>query len=140
MTSTLPVPDPVRTPEVEPFWEGAARGRLVLPRCRACHRFLWYPRTWCSACATADVDWVEASGRGTIYTFTVVRRSAAPGYADHLPYVLAYVQLAEGPRVLTNIRTCNPESLHVGKQVRAVFDAVGETALPRFEVAGGSDG
>ena len=67
----LPVREPQPGPDDQPFWDAAAEGRLVLPRCRACGTYVWYPRTFCPDCRTFGVDWVPATGRGTIYSFTV---------------------------------------------------------------------
>ena len=142
MSTELPVPEPVVTPETAPYWAAAAEGKLLLTRCADCGEVIWYPRSWCPFCASGSVDWVEASGRGTVYSCTTVRRGVPPAYADAAPYVLAYVELDEGPRVLTNIRTEDPGAVAIGRPVEVVFDPVGETALPRFRVVSGagSDG
>ena len=133
--SSLPTRPPVRTVETEPFWAGCAEGRLVLPRCDRCRHWIWYPRTFCPACAGTDVSWTEVSGDATVYSCTVVRRGTGP-YRDHAPYVLAYVELAEGPRVMTNIVDVDPESVRIGQPVRVVFDPAGDAdALPRFAPA-----
>jgi uncharacterized OB-fold protein len=127
---TLPVPAPPVTPETKPFWDATAEGRLTLPRCRACRTVIWYPRAICPHCHAMDVEWIEASGRGTIYSFTVIRRG---GYAGGGDYVLAYVELAEGPRVMTNIVDCSTDSLACGQAVEVVFHDTGQgNALPRF--------
>jgi hypothetical protein len=131
-TPALPAPAPVVNPETKPFWDATAEGRLLLPHCRACDTYIWYPRLFCPACSSFDVEWVEAAGRGTVFTFAVVRRSQGP-YAKATPYVLAYVELAEGPRMMTNIVDCDVESVRVGDPVEVVFHDTGEgTALPRF--------
>jgi uncharacterized OB-fold protein len=86
----------------------------------------------CPACGSLDTEWIEASGRGTVYSFTVVRRGAG-AYRDAGPYVLAYVELAEGPRVMTNIVDCDPELINIGDRVEVVFHDTGQgAALPRF--------
>ena len=132
--SALPAPAPPVTPETKAFWDATAEGRLVLPKCRACQTVIWYPRAICPACHAMDVEWVEASGRGTIYSFTVVRRG---GYAGGGDYVLAYVELDEGPRMMTNIVDCDLEGLACGQPVQVVFHDTGHgTALPRFKPAG----
>jgi uncharacterized protein len=135
----LPAPPPFVNPEVKPFWDAAAEGRLVLPRCEDCQAVIWYPRPFCPACASTRVTWFEASGRGTIYSFTVNRRGAAdlPEYRGAGTYVLAYVELEEGPRVMTNIVDCDPDSVRIGQQVEVVFHDTGQgTALPRFRPRG----
>lgn len=131
--SALPVPEPAVSPETEPHWAAAAEGRLVLPRCRACEAAIWYPRELCPACGSTDVEWVEASGRGFVYTSTVVHRGEG-AYRDATPYVLAYVELAEGPRVLTNVVGVPPGEVHIGQEVEVVFEHSddGGHALARF--------
>jgi uncharacterized OB-fold protein len=134
----LPAPAPFVNPEVKPFWEATAQNRLLLPRCDKCQTLIWYPRPFCPRCASTSVTWIEASGRGTIYSFTVNRRGTAdlPEYRDVGAYVLAYVELEEGPRVLTNIVDCDPDSVRIGQPVEVVFHDTGQgTALPRFRPA-----
>jgi uncharacterized OB-fold protein len=99
---------------------------------------IWYPRPFCPSCASTRVAWIEASGRGTVYSFTVNRRGQAdlPAYREAGTYVLAYVELEEGPRMLTNIVDCDPDSVHIGQRVEVVFHDTGQgTALPRFRPA-----
>ena len=129
--SKLPVVKPVPTPDDAPFWEAAAQGRLVLPRCRGCSIFIWYPRHFCSECNSFDVDWVDASGRGTVYSFTVNHRGGGP-WAEVGPFVIAYVELEEGPRIMTNIVDCDPATVTVGQAVSAVWDDAGDTKVLRF--------
>jgi uncharacterized OB-fold protein len=130
----LPAVPPDPGPDDAPFWEAAALGRLVLPRCRGCGNFIWYPRTFCPDCHTSGVDWVNASGRGTIYSFTVNQRGSGP-WADYGPYVIAYVQLEEGPRVLTNIVGADPDQVAIGAAVTAVFEPAGATKVLRFTLS-----
>jgi uncharacterized OB-fold protein len=134
----LPAPAPFVLPEVKPFWEGTATGKLLLPKCLDCGTLIWFPRPWCSACASTHVEWIEASGKGTVYSFTVNRRGVAdlPAYRGAGEYVLAYVELAEGPRMMTNIVDCDPNSVRIGQPVELVFHDTGQgTALPRFRPA-----
>lgn len=133
-TPQLPAPAPTVNPDTEPFWSAAAEHRLVLPRCRDCATVIWYPRSLCPHCWSTDVEWFEAAGTGTIYSYSVNRKGFG-AYRDAAPYVLAYVELAEGPRVLTNV-VGDHEALHIGAAVRAVFhDTESGTALVRFELA-----
>ena len=125
-------PIPVPNEWTKPFWDATAEGRLLLKRCDACQSFIWYPRGICPACGSLKTSWVEASGKGTIYSFTINRR-ADGAYKGALPYVLAYVELEEGPRVLTNIVGGDPESLEIGQAVKVVFEDTGAGyALPRY--------
>jgi uncharacterized OB-fold protein len=130
-----PTPVPVVQPEVKPFWDGTAEGKLLLPKCTECATLIWFPRPFCPSCGSTSVEWTESSGKGTIYSYTVNRRGAGdlPEYREPIPYVLAYVELAEGPRIMTNIVDCDVESVRIGQAVELVFHDTGEgTALARF--------
>lgn len=118
--SDLPASRPPFNPEAAPYWEAAADGRLVLPVCDACGHHIWYPRAWCPVCGSTSVTWTELSGRGTVYACTVVRKAMGP-WGAAAPYVGAYVELEEGPRVLTNVVTDDPSSVGIGVPVEAVF-------------------
>ncbi len=147
MTSTdggLPAPDPWVHDDARPYWDGAAEGRLVLPRCSACDTVIWYPRGFCPTCGSLDVAWFDAPGTGQVYSFSIPRRGQG-AYAEVAPYVLAYVELdlpdgvggdGPGPRVITNIVDCDPWSISVGDRVEAVFHPTERgTALVRFRPA-----
>lgn len=134
-TQSLPTPAPTITPEARPYWEAAARGTLSLQRCGDCASVVWYPRGLCAECGSRSLTWFDASGRGTVYSYTVNRRGQDE-YREASPYVLAYVELAEGPRVLTNIVGCDPSDVSIGDEVVAVFDRAGDdAALVRFRPA-----
>lgn len=130
--SQLPTPAPRVTSETKPFWDGTGEGRLLLPRCLSCATIIWYPRAFCPSCHTDGVEWIEASGRGEVYSFSITRKGDGE-FRDAAPYVLAYVELDEGPRLLTNIVECDPETVAIGQSVEVVFDHTDRgTALPRF--------
>ncbi len=119
--SGLPVPPPHANLETQRFWDATAQGRLELPRCDACDHVVWYPRDHCDQCGSTSVTWFDASGRGTVYSCTVTRR--IPGsWRKAAPFVLAYVELEEGPRVVTNIVGCDPDTVYIGQAVQALFD------------------
>jgi uncharacterized protein len=135
----LPAPAPVVLPEIKQFWDATGEGRLLLPRCLDCQTVIWYPRPYCPVCASLRVTWFAASGRGSIYSFTVNRRGQAdlPAYREAGQYVLAYVELEEGPRMMTNIVDCDPDSVRIGQAVELVFHDTGQgTALARFRPPG----
>jgi uncharacterized OB-fold protein len=134
----LPAPAPEIAPETAAFWAGTARGVLLLQRCTGCGTHLWYPRYVCAQCHSTELENVEASGRGTIYSFTLTTRGILD-YSGCGPYVLALVELAEGPKMMTNIVEADPADLAIGQTVEVVFHDTGEgNALPRFRpVAGG---
>ena len=132
----LPAPDPVVQDDAAPYWEATKEHRLVLPRCTACASFIWYPRGFCPVCSSFDIDWVEVPGTGSVYSCSIPRRGQG-AYRDSAPYVLAYVELdvpgGFGPRMITNIVDCDPDSVAIGDRVTVVFhDAESGHALPRF--------
>lgn len=137
MSSGLPSFPPAGAPELEQYWEATRREVLLLPRCTSCRQVFWYPRAFCPFCHSDQLVWEEAAGGGTIYSFSVVRRAAGP-WEGAVPYVVAYVELDEGPRMLTNIVDCDPDALSVGQRVRLTFDPAGDVKLPRFRPEAGA--
>lgn len=125
--SDLPAPKPAITPETEAFWAATTDGRLLLRRCTDCETVYHYPRALCPDCLSGDTEWTEASGEGVIYSYTVIRQTRGE-YSDATPYVLAYVELVEGPRVMTNVVGNDPDDLEVGQAVEVVFDDVDDDA------------
>lgn len=125
--SDLPVVTPPYTAEAEPFWTAAAEGRLVLPVCDACGHHVWYPRAWCPACGHESVTWTEVSGQGIVYATSVLRKAMGP-WAAATPFLVAYVELAEGPRILTNVVVEDPTSVRIGDPVGAVFVPIDDLA------------
>jgi uncharacterized OB-fold protein len=120
-------------PETRDFWAATAESRLLLKRCLDCGTVIWYPRAICPGCASLRTEWFEAAGRGRIYSYTVNHRGEG-AYQGSPPFVLAYVELAEGPRVMTNIVGAGESELAVGLPVELVFHDTGDgTALPRFQ-------
>ncbi|MFV0257928.1 MAG: Zn-ribbon domain-containing OB-fold protein [Acidimicrobiales bacterium] len=129
----LPVGVPHPNPDSAPFWSATAEGRFLLQRCTRCDTVLWWPRAVCPECSSFDLEWFDATGEGVVYSFSIVRRTPDRRWAPSAPYVLAYVELDEGPRVMTNIVDCDPDSVTVDQRVRVVWHDTGEgSALPRF--------
>jgi uncharacterized OB-fold protein len=110
----LPAADNVTSP----YWEAAARGEVLYQACPACGNRQFYPRALCTACA-AEPEWRVASGRGTVHTFTVIRQNWAQPFNELAPYVVAMVDLEEGPRMMTNITGCDPDEVRIGMAVEA---------------------
>ncbi len=130
-----PKPLPVVTEESRPFWEGCRQGKLLLQYCQQCQRYQFYPRLYCMQCGSNALRWVEASGRGVIYSYTIIRQSKSPEFMNDTPYNVAIVQLEEGPRMLSNIVDADPSELEVDLPVTVVFDQVSEgISLPRFRL------
>jgi uncharacterized OB-fold protein len=124
---------PELNPEIEPYFAAAAQGKLLLKSCVDCGETHFYPRAHCPFCLSANTQWQVASGRGEIYSFTVLRRAS-------VPYAAAYVTLAEGPRMLTNIVRCDLDALAIGQSVRVVFEqSEGGLSIPMFVPLAGAE-
>jgi uncharacterized OB-fold protein len=120
------IPAPQPTPGTEPYWEGAANGKLMLKVCLACKRVHHYPRALCPYCFSDALEWRQAAGTGKIYSFSVMRR--AP-----VPYVIAYVTLDEGVSMMTNIVDCDIDRVAIDQKVRVVFlPSDGGPPVPMF--------
>ena len=128
-TRPLPWPDA----ETAPYWEAAKRRALVVQRCTACGTHRFYPRALCPSCHAEGFDWVEVSGRGSIYSFTVVHRAPSPAFAGKVPYALAIVALDEGPHMLSEIVGTPPGDIAIGMRLAVDFQEIGDGAmLPVF--------
>jgi uncharacterized OB-fold protein len=130
MAESRKIPSPIVNIETQAFWDAARESRFVVPVCIACGKAHWYPRAICPFCAGDKIEWRAASGRGVIYTFSIMRRAKEP-------YVIAYVTLAEGPTMMTNIVDCDFDALRVGLPVRMTFAATadGGPPVPMFRPA-----
>jgi uncharacterized OB-fold protein len=104
----------IANPETKAFWEAAAEGRLLVPKCSACGRFHWYPRRICPHCASSALEMQEATGAGEVYSYSIMRRAK-------VPYAIAYVRLGEGTTMMTNIVDCDFDDIRVGMPVKLVF-------------------
>ena len=113
----LPEPDAF----TRPYWEAAERGRLLIRRCGSCGRAHHYPREFCPHCWSEEVAWEEASGRAVLYTWSTIHRNDLPPFGERTPYVAAVVDLAEGPRMMTQVVECAGEELRAGLPLRVTF-------------------
>lgn len=129
-----PLPEP--NLDTAEYWAAARAHILKLQKCRGCGAFRYYPRPVCPVCMSFDFDWQAVSGRGKVYTFTVIHRAPHPGFKEDLPFVMAVVALEEGPRMLTNITGCAPSDVRIDMPVAVVFeDATDEISLAKFTPA-----
>jgi hypothetical protein len=120
------MPAPTVYPETRPFWEAAAEGRLLVKRCDDCGVCHYYPRDGCPFCGSVRTSWREASGIGTVYSFSVMRRA-------EVPYIVAYVTLEEGPTMLTNIVDTDADAVRIGQRVAVRFQStVSGPPMPVF--------
>ncbi len=129
-----PIPHP--TPESQPYWDGAAAGVLRLQRCTACLHVRHYPQLLCPRCCARTVEWITASGRGTVHSWTVAHHAFHPAFKDELPYTLVIVDLAEGPRALGRFDPGARDVVRIGLPVTVSFPRTAEgIALPVFAPA-----
>jgi uncharacterized OB-fold protein len=120
--------DPPENTDSKPFYDAAAQGRFLARKCRECGEPHWYPRPYCPFCG-GETDWVELSGDGTVYSYSISRRADPP-------YAIAYVALAEGVSMLTNLVDCDFDALAIGQKVRLTFKpTVGGRRVPCFTPA-----
>jgi uncharacterized OB-fold protein len=127
---------PIPTPETQPYWDGCAAGELRIQRCVDCGKPYFYPRPLCPYCGSVNVEWFRASGRATLYSY-VINHRPAPGFESEAPYVIAVVQLAEGPRMMTSLVgvPATPEALVLDMPLRVTFERRGDISLPVFTPA-----
>ena len=126
---------PVPTPNAETraYWQACNEGRLLIQHCQACGQLQFYPRLVCTRCASASLDWIEASGRASVKSFTIIRRAVSPAFEADVPYVVALVTLEEGPTMMANIVDCDPERVTIGQSVQVLFERRSETmVVPQF--------
>ena len=128
----LPTPSTLTTP----FWEYCKKHELRMQFCSTCGEWIWYPKAWCPTCASRNLEWKLVSGRGTVYSFTVIRQviDNSPAFQSDLPFVIALIELEEGPRIYSNLKQA-PEDTSIGQKVQVYFDDVtGSFTLPKFKV------
>ena len=125
---------PAATSLSQPYWDGARDGKVLFQECGRC-RTRWHPpMPLCPECHSTDIEWRAAAGGGTISTYTVVHHPTHPAFQDQVPYVVAVVELDEGPRIVTNVKHCRVEDVHGGMRVSMFFEAVTDSvSLPQAE-------
>ena len=132
-TKPVPVPDEISAP----FFDGARQGKLMLQHCTSCDRWSFPVRERCPHCFAAALEWKAASGKGTLYTYTIMHQVMNPGFASSVPYNVSQVDLAEGVRMIANVVGIANTDLKPGMALEVVFEDVGEgVSLPKFRPAG----
>jgi uncharacterized protein len=136
-TSPVPVPNPI----TKPFWDATKEHRLLVRRCANGHTF-YYPRSHCPECLSNELAWVEASGKGTLYSFTVARRATSPDFEPDVPYIIAAIDLAEGPRMTSMLVEADVDAVRIGTPVEMVWDdeVSDSLAIPYFRPTNGASG
>ena len=133
-----PKPQPIPQPESDFYWQKCREHELWLRRCRACQRAYFYPRDVCPHCFSRDTEWMQSSGRGTLYSFAVVHRAPTPAFRDDVPFVVAVVELEDGARIPTNLVEVEPDpsKIRCDMPVEVLFEDVSDTiGLPKFRPA-----
>lgn len=131
MNSLRPLPCPNALTEA--YWQAAHQGELKLPRCEVCAKFHFYPRSACPFCGSTALAWQVVSGKGEVYSYTVVHRAPSKGFAEQVPYVVAVVALDEGPHLMTRLTQVQPGAVNIGLRVQVEFEKQDdETTLPVF--------
>jgi hypothetical protein len=134
-----PLP-PIDEPDTLPFWQATREQQFQLPVCSQCSALVWYPRAHCPTCGSLELVWqtIPQPATGVIYTFTVVRRHAHPFFATRVPYVVAWIDMDGGPRLLTEVIDVDPEQVRVGDRVALTWEIHEELSLPVFTPVGPS--
>ncbi|PWG61535.1 Zn-ribbon domain-containing OB-fold protein [Spiribacter halobius] len=135
----MPKPGPNASPVSAPFWENARNHRLTLQYCDDCQRWVFYPRARCPYCWSDALSWRDASGEGTVAARIIVHKPGHPAFLEDVPYVVALIDLAEGPRMLSNVVDCHPDAVEVGMPVRLRWTERENLTLPTFAPAGAKE-
>lgn len=130
------LPKPVSNADSQPYWQGARENKLLIRKCNACGQVHFMPRHLCPTCWSDDLQWVQASGKGTVHSYTIIRRASDPRFASLVPYVVALIDLQEGPRMMANILGDKALDTKIGDAVSLVFEGRGDgDQLPQFQLA-----
>lgn len=134
MDMTKPIP--LTQPWSVAFWEGTKNGKLLIQHCKDCDSNIFYPRKFCPECWSGNLNWIEATGKATIYSYSTAYDMVEPRFWEDLPYTLAYVDLDEGIRMATRIVGCQPDEIFIGKKVEVTFHKLNDDFyLPYFKPA-----
>lgn len=132
-TDAQPLPN-LAEPDTRQFWLATKHQELVYPVCNACGQIVFYPRAHCTRCTSRDLRYERSAQRGRIYTFTVVRSSRVRPFSERAPYVVAWVDLDEGFRMMSNIVGIDADRVAIGQRVEVVWEDYEELSLPLFTV------
>ena len=130
MTTTPSRPVPRPSAISEPYWTACARHEFIVQRCRACARYVFAPQKFCRYCLADELEWVPASGRATLYSYTIIWRPQTPAF--EVPYTAGVIELEEGYFMLSNVVECAPEDVHVGMPLEVTWLDLEGGTLPVF--------
>ena len=136
-----PVPQPI-TPEAKPYWDGLKEGKLMIPKCGDCGRAFFYPRVVCPHCSSRAIGWLQASGKGKLHAFGIAHQSFNRAFKVPAPFVLAMIELDEGPRMLSNLVNVKPDpsAVKCDMPVEIVYSKLtDDVTLPLFQPARAAD-
>jgi hypothetical protein len=126
-------PSPAVNPCAKPFWDAAKEEKLILQKCKECDKHIFYPRMVCPHCFSDEIEWVEASGKGILFSYTVVENNAPSAFVNDVPFVVALVRLDEGVQMLSNVVDCDFDELRCDMPVEVTFERLNdEFTLPKF--------
>jgi uncharacterized OB-fold protein len=132
-----PLPTPM-TPEAKPYWDGLKEHKLMMPKCADCGLVFFYPRVICPSCHSRQITWIQASGKGKLYSFEIVHQRLNPNYKLPTPYVLAMIELEEGARMMSNLINVEPDPqvIKCDMPVEVVYEKLtDDVTIPLFQPA-----
>ena len=132
MSEAVAKPGPTPRGEERTWFEAAAEGRLLIQRCGACGAAVFFPRSVCPVCHDDALEWADAAGTGTVYSYTVLHRAGKPGWEADVPYVVALIELDEGPRLMGNLLEFDLAQLRIGMPVRVTFEQRDALTVPQW--------
>jgi uncharacterized OB-fold protein len=125
---------PISTIETQSYWDACQQEKLLIQQCKECEHVQFYPRLMCTKCSSREVKWIEASGIAKVLTYTIVHRPILSAYQKEAPYILAVVQLEEGPTMMTNVVNCPNDSIKCEMLVKVTFQRwTDEFLVPVFQ-------
>jgi uncharacterized OB-fold protein len=128
-TKPIPFPDNVTSA----YWDAAGENKLLIQQCIDCGTRQFFPQSYCRNCLGENIEWIEASGKGKVYTFTIVKRPPTARFQEDVPYVVALIELEEGVRMMSNVVEIYPDDVRVDMPVEVVFDKITSAiSLPKF--------
>ncbi|MDF3839927.1 Zn-ribbon domain-containing OB-fold protein [Cupriavidus basilensis] len=131
---SVQLPQPIANADSQPYWNAARERKLLIRRCKACEALHFMPRHLCPECWSDELEWVQSAGTGSVHSFTIIRRASMPAFNDKVPYVVAMIELDEGPRMVANIVGDNALSVSIGDRVEVTFEERGDGAMvPQFQ-------
>lgn len=128
-------PIPETTLLTAPYWDRIQEKKLCVQICQSCEEYIFYPKAWCPHCMGMELGWAELSGNGEVFAFSIVHQAPIESYRGEEPYILAIIQLEEGPQMMANIIECDPKQVEIGMKVKVVFENRDGFYVPQFKIA-----